>query len=171
MSTSRATLTAAEWDYAQAVEQSHEDYVSAHADEWTARQVDPSVATFEEFKDQFNEAQAHALEATKHLTDPAIHERVSEYMLGRAHSLDEADYEQATARMGILERREQFYANTGLEYAVTDEIVEANNPEGFVYMHDFLVGLEWDSSQVVEHVNGNGLDNRRENLRVIDLPA
>lgn len=42
----------------------------------------------------------------------------------------------------------------------------ANGPGGTVYMHRFLLGLR--DGEVADHVNGNGLDNRRANLRRTD---
>jgi len=35
-----------------------------------------------------------------------------------------------------------------------------------VYLHRFLLGLGTGRDQVVDHINHDGLDNRRENLRI-----
>lgn len=37
----------------------------------------------------------------------------------------------------------------------------------FIYMHRLLAGITGDRSVVVDHINGDGLDNRRSNLRIV----
>lgn len=41
----------------------------------------------------------------------------------------------------------------------------AGNPKKRVYMHRFIMNL-YDNSLCVDHINGDTLDNRRENLRI-----
>lgn len=37
-----------------------------------------------------------------------------------------------------------------------------------VYLHRFLIGLSEDDPRHIDHINGDRLDNRRENLRVCE---
>lgn len=39
-----------------------------------------------------------------------------------------------------------------------------------LYMHRLILGLEPDDPREVDHINRNGLDNRRANLRVVTRP-
>lgn len=40
-------------------------------------------------------------------------------------------------------------------------------PRGYVFMHRMILGLQRGDGQSVDHINGNRLDNRRCNLRVV----
>lgn len=50
-------------------------------------------------------------------------------------------------------------------YALRNQRV-AKNKYSAVYMHRFICGLSPGDGKIVDHKNGNGLDNRRQNLRV-----
>ena len=38
-----------------------------------------------------------------------------------------------------------------------------------MYLDRFIMGLPRDDPRIVIHLNGDELDNRRENLRIVDL--
>lgn len=42
-----------------------------------------------------------------------------------------------------------------------------NGKQTKISMHRFILGLDSDSTGVVDHLNGDGLDNRRENLEIV----
>lgn len=67
--------------------------------------------------------------------------------------IDEADAELASQyRWGVYRRWHSYYART------------TRRQDGYKHLHHVLMGLPDDS--VIDHINGDGLDNRRENLRI-----
>jgi hypothetical protein len=72
---------------------------------------------------------------------------------GQVAIVDDEDYE-------VLNRYNWYARNSkNTHYAV--RVIWG---EGTVYMHRFI--LTPSAEQQVDHINGNGLDNRRENLRI-----
>ena len=55
-------------------------------------------------------------------------------------------------------------ADEGMEYAFTYELNPETGRVEIVYMHDKI--MQPGPDEYVEHLNGNGLDNRRSNLRI-----
>lgn len=45
--------------------------------------------------------------------------------------------------------------------------VKRNKKYNEIYMHRVVLNLECGDGMIVDHINGNGLDNRKENLRVV----
>jgi len=74
---------------------------------------------------------------------------------GEIALVDDADYSRVARYSWFVARR-----GRALIYAVTQL------PNGtWVYMHRFVLRLRKGSRGVVDHLNANGLDNRRRNLR------
>ncbi len=69
----------------------------------------------------------------------------------------------------MFEELERFNWNAKPDYK-TAYATCADRDKNIVYMHRYVMNLPQkdDSGYVVDHLNGNGLDNRRENLEVKD---
>lgn len=72
---------------------------------------------------------------------------------GKVAIVDEADAE-------MVSRYRWCYLNVG--YAARHERIDGK--DRMILMHRFLLGAS--PEQLVDHINGNGLDNRRENIRL-----
>lgn len=60
------------------------------------------------------------------------------------------------------------FSNTkkrGKGYAKNDSILQEDGSKKRMYMHRFILGIK-DKNIEVDHINGDGLDNRKENLRI-----
>jgi hypothetical protein len=71
--------------------------------------------------------------------------------------IDDSDYEALSKFKWTLLKRKK------LKHAYR------TNKGQTVHLHRFIMGLEKGDKRQVDHINGNGLDNRRENLRVCTI--
>jgi len=75
---------------------------------------------------------------------------------GKFALVDDEDYDHLTL-MG-----KWHYMNVG--YAKTSIGGRKNKQD--IYLHRFIAGLQHGDGKVIDHINGDKLDNRKENLRV-----
>jgi hypothetical protein len=75
---------------------------------------------------------------------------------GKVALIDDDDYER-------ISQYKWHYNKNG--YAIRNMRIDTNVYTA-VYMHRFICGLERGDKRLVDHKNGNGLDNRKNNLRV-----
>ena len=72
--------------------------------------------------------------------------------------VDDTDYELLSKhKWSICRARGKLYA------------VRSIRSSGKVLMHRFLMGLTANDKICIDHINGDGLDNRRDNLRIATL--
>jgi hypothetical protein len=77
---------------------------------------------------------------------------------GRVALVDDEDFETVSAVLW-----QALAVPSGIRYAIR----RSTRPgEPWLYMHRLILGLAAGSADEVDHVNGDGLDNRRSNLRV-----
>lgn len=70
--------------------------------------------------------------------------------------IDKEDYEKA----------KNFHWNNETPYLYTTTTVQKNNKKQIIRLHRLILGIE-DNDVFVDHINGNPLDNRKSNLRVV----
>lgn len=78
---------------------------------------------------------------------------------GKFAVVDDDDYERIS--------QWKWYATAGGEYAGRS-VRDASKRKTIVYMHREILGVT-DSKVYTDHINGDKLDNRRENLRICSL--
>lgn len=76
---------------------------------------------------------------------------------GQIAIVDDEDYEE-------LSRRKWQHMKCG--YAARHGRSPVSGKETMLYMHRIIMGLAHGDRKYVDHINGNKLDNRRENLRI-----
>ena len=86
--------------------------------------------------------------------DMTAEERVITLTKGYEAIVDPEDYEYLNKfKWHVNKNRNTFYARR-------------KEDNGFIYMHREILGLKKHDGKQGDHINGNGLDNRRRNLRV-----
>jgi hypothetical protein len=75
---------------------------------------------------------------------------------GKVALIDDED-----ARRVLAHKWRHLWGKSGHEYAITN--IRAGGRERVVYMHRFI--LEASPGVTVDHINNNGLDNQKSNLR------
>lgn len=80
---------------------------------------------------------------------------------GMETMVDDSDYDELIKKKWwFLDLR--IYSRVG--YAARS--VKINGKKKCVMMHRFILGLSWDTKIQVDHIDGNGLNNQRSNLRI-----
>lgn len=77
---------------------------------------------------------------------------------GKVAVIDDIDYESVSSFRWYARKNER-----GNWYAATSMRIDGKRRQ--VHMHRFIYGADLIQKILVDHVNGDGLDNRRENLR------
>ena len=72
--------------------------------------------------------------------------------------VDDEDYEELTKHNWHITKGKRYYAARSLR--IDKKIVSV------LSMHRQIMKLEYGDKRQVDHINGNGLDNRKENLRI-----
>lgn len=53
------------------------------------------------------------------------------------------------------------------KYYVMTNLPRLNGKQNNLYMHRLIMNIEYDGIYEIDHINGNGLDNKNSNLRVV----
>jgi len=77
---------------------------------------------------------------------------------GKIALIDDDDYEEISKYKWFANKRGKTY------YAIRNSTYE-NGKRYLIYMHSIIAGTP--KGMETDHMNGNGLDNRKENLRIV----
>lgn len=79
---------------------------------------------------------------------------------GKVALVDDEDYEWLSQwKWRIRKGRNTFYADAHID------TTRKNRNKSFI-MHRLIMKLDFDDKRQIDHINGNGLDNRKKNLRI-----
>lgn len=82
---------------------------------------------------------------------------------GKFALVDDDNYERLNRRKWCAEK------NCNVWYATRNEYAKGKKKK--FLMHREVLHLKHGDGQLTDHINGNGLDNRRSNLRICDYPG
>jgi len=82
---------------------------------------------------------------------------------GKVAIVDDCDYEKLMERKWFASRQRNS-VNGERYYVATNEWVPEKKRQKTIFMHRIILSPPY--GMYVDHVNGNGLDNRRENIRI-----
>lgn len=84
---------------------------------------------------------------------------------GQVTIVSDEDYERASAHKWYANPRK---GHGGASFYAVRSVRLPNGKRRLQYLHRFLLGLEpGDKTRRGDHINGDTLDNRRENLRIV----
>jgi len=85
---------------------------------------------------------------------------------GKYAIVDNEDYKKVSKYLWYLfpNGSGNLYAKRNVKLELTKKWKDSKKTTQL--MHRFILGLDFNDKQQVDHINGNGLDNRKENLRV-----
>jgi len=84
---------------------------------------------------------------------------------GKSATVDDDDYKSLIKHKWYAARYYNLY------YAVRTVWDNGNGRRGFILMHREILGLAPGDGKIVDHMNRNSLDNRRNNLRLVTHSA